>query len=186
MKLKLLLPITFLSILTLACSKDEGENTTNPTLSFQLTDAPGDYEEVNVDVIGLRVHISGQNLDSTAIDSLDAGWIDLPINDSIYNLIHLRDSSVNLLSEFAVPEGKISQIRLLLGEDNSIKIEGDSIVYPLETPSAMQSGLKINLHADIEAGSSSDFTLDFDAEKSVIESGGQYKLKPVIKVDKTQ
>lgn len=174
-----------LSLLLIACSKDDDNaSASNPRVSFQLTDAPGDYEEVNVDVVGLRVHISGASKDSSSIDSLDNGWIDLPLKDTIYNLIHLRDSSINLINEFEVPNGKINQLRLILGDSNTVKLEGDSVLYNLDTPSAMQSGLKINLQTTLESGSTNDFTLDFDAEKSVLLAGGTYKLKPTIKVIK--
>ncbi len=52
----------------------------------------------------------------------------------------------------------------------------------LTTPSAQQSGIKINVDIDVAAGQTADVVLDFDACKSVVRRGnsGQYNLKPVI------
>jgi len=54
----------------------------------------------------------------------------------------------------------------------------------LTTPSAQQSGLKMNVDIDVAADKIADVVLDFDACKSVVKRGnsGQYNLKPVITV----
>ncbi|MNJ81020.1 hypothetical protein D3C77_796330 [compost metagenome] len=59
----------------------------------------------------------------------------------------------------------------------------DSTYYPLATPSAQQSGLKINLKSDFAPNQVYEVLLDFDAENSIVTQGnGSYSLKPVIKV----
>jgi hypothetical protein len=52
----------------------------------------------------------------------------------------------------------------------------------LESPSAQQSGLKLNLDVDVPAGKVVDLALDFDACRSVVRLGnsGRYNLKPVL------
>jgi len=68
---------------------------------------------------------------------------------------------------------------LVLGENNTIGVDGE--IYDLETPRAQTSGLKIQIHAELEADQSYKILLDFDADNSIIETGnGKYKLKPVI------
>jgi len=52
-----------------------------------------------------------------------------------------------LLVTDEIPSGMLSQIRLILGENNSVMV--DSIVYDIKTPSAQESGLKLNVHQDI-------------------------------------
>jgi hypothetical protein len=53
---------------------------------------------------------------------------------------------------------------------------------PLETPSAQQSGLKLNIHQTITSGILYTITLDFDAAKSIVTTGNnKYILKPVIR-----
>jgi hypothetical protein len=54
----------------------------------------------------------------------------------------------------------------------------------LTTPSAQQSGLKLNIDITVESNKVADFVLDFDACKSIVRRGnsGQFNLKPVISV----
>jgi hypothetical protein len=74
----------------------------------------------------------------------------------------------------------ISQIRILLGDSNTVMI--DSVEYPLMTPSAQTSGLKVQVHTQMEPDSTYVIMLDFDPEQSVKELGnGKYKLHPVIR-----
>ena len=55
--------------------------------------------------------------------------------------------------------------------------------YPLEVPSGTQSGLKLIHPFEIIEGGNTVLFLDFDAEKSVVNTGNdQYKLKPTIKI----
>jgi len=76
--------------------------------------------------------------------------------------------------------GTISQIRLILGTENSVMVDG--VVYHLSTPSADQSGLKLQIHQTFVAGVSYNILLDFDVSQSIVLTGnGEYKLKPVIR-----
>ncbi|HEY9561538.1 MAG TPA: DUF4382 domain-containing protein, partial [Anseongella sp.] len=77
--------------------------------------------------------------------------------------------------------GKIHQLRLVLGDENWITINGED--HALKTPSAQQSGLKLNINADVVPGIIYGLVLDFDVAKSIVEAGksGKYILKPVIR-----
>jgi hypothetical protein len=102
------------------------------------------------------------------------------IKPGVYNLLDFRNGIDTLLASVDVPAGKISQIRLILGENNSVVVDGST--YPLNTPSAQQSGLKLNLNADLQAGILYRLWIDFDANKSIVATGsGKYNLKPVIR-----
>ncbi len=91
-----------------------------------------------------------------------------------------------------LPAGRYSQVRLVLADNagsgsgalaNAVKPIGGQETA-LETPSAMQSGLKLKANVDVAAGQAADLVLDFDACKSVVKAGnsGRYNLKPVISV----
>jgi hypothetical protein len=78
-----------------------------------------------------------------------------------------------------LPTGTISQIRLILGSNNSIVVDG--VAYALNTPSAQESGVKLNFNQTMVAYGTYDVWVDFDAAKSILQTGaGAYKLKPVI------
>jgi hypothetical protein len=158
-----------LSIAVLACSSEDSQNA---WLEIRLTDAPGDYEEVNVDIQGIEIHADNGEVAS--------GWKSLNVQRGVYNLLELSNGIDTLLSAVELPAGRVSQIRLLLGENNSVKIDGQEL--PLTTPSAQQSGLKLNVHADLIEGVTYSILLDFDAARSVVKAGnGSYNLKPVIR-----
>jgi hypothetical protein len=75
---------------------------------------------------------------------------------------------------------------LVLGEHNTVVKDGTT--YPLKTPSAQQSGLKLQVNQTLVSGATYDFLLDFDVEHSVVvQAGGSgnYNLHPVIRVSTT-
>ncbi|AEA43556.1 DUF4382 domain-containing protein [Fluviicola taffensis] len=148
------------------CKKKVGES----RMTVKMVDAPGDFQQVNVEVLQVQVHHD------------DQGWMDLPTNAGVYDLLTLQnDVSATLVNIGVLPAGHINQLRLILGDENTVMV--DSLYYPLATPSAQQSGLKINLNTDFAPNSEYELVLDFDAEKSIVTQGnGSYSLKPVIKV----
>ena len=157
-----------LALLTTSCNNDPG----TATLQVRLTDAPGDYDEVNIDIQDVQV-----NSDASS----NSGWKSLDVKrKGVYNLLKLTNGLDTLLGDIQLPEGSVNQIRLVLGTNNTIKVSG--ISYPLSTPSAQQSGLKIQIHTELKAGVVYSILLDFDAAKSIVKTGGgDFKLKPVIR-----
>lgn len=155
-------------------------------MSFSLTDAPAcGYDEVNVTVERIRVHQS-----STAADS-DGGWSELVLNPSRrVNLLDLHNGVLMDLGQIQLPAGRYTQLRMVLAENSGSQPLANSVVptggveKPLDTPSAQQSGLKMNVNVDVPEGKVADVVLDFDACKSVVKRGnsGRYNLKPVISV----
>lgn len=139
-------------------------------LKLYLTDSPAQYDEVNIEIVRVEVHSSGS-------DSL-GGWEIINGDTAIYDLLELRNGASVVLGDQMLPAGKYTQIRLFVGENSNIIVDG--ITYDLEIPS---DAVKLNHNFDIEAGVLYELTLDFDAEKSVVQEGnGQYRLQPVIRV----
>lgn len=170
MKLQpLFLTAFFALILIYACKKDN-DSSGKTQFHVYLTDGPGDYQQVNVDIQQVRIKTS----DDTS------QWLDLQTNAGIYNLLDFQNGLDTLIAVGPIPALTLKEVRLVLGPDNSIM--KDSVLYDLETPSAEQSGLKIKI--DKNLGFTTDsLTLDFDADKSILETGnGKFILKPVIKV----
>jgi hypothetical protein len=149
-----------------SCKKDDSSG--NGTMRMYLTDAPGDYQAVYIDIQSVEVTGAG-------------GPKIIPVKrPGVYDLLKFRDGLDTLLGDVELPAGTVSQIRLILGTENSVKIDG--VVYPLSTPSAQQSGLKLNVRADIVAGVTYSIWIDFDASRSIVNKGnGTYSLKPVIR-----
>ena len=150
------------------CNKNSNEG----RIVVRLTDSPGDYEKVNIDLKAVQIHRSNSNDES--------GWITLNTNEGIYDLLELTDNVTTVIADDYLPAGQISQMRLVLGENNSVVIGGEEI--PLATPSQMQTGLKLLVNTTLTEGITYAVLLDFDAAKSIVRSGnGTYNLKPVLK-----
>ena len=163
-------------LLFVACTEDNKDETTGLTkFNLYLTDAPGKYEEVLIDIQEVRVHVTAD--DSTHHEN---GWKDLEVNEGVYDLLDFTNDMDTLLATAELPAGKISQIRLILGENNKVKVDGE--YHDLKTPSGQQSGIKLNVHEILEEGIEYELWIDFDACKSIVKTGnGKYLLKPVIK-----
>ena len=157
-----------------SCSNDDdgGEFEAKETsrVMVSLTDAPGDYDHVYVDVEDVRVMYANDETE-VSIGGIEAG---------VYDLLELTGGVKALLTDEDIEAGQISQIRLVLGDNNSIVVDGET--HDLQTPSAQQSGLKINVNQTLEADVVYEFTLDFDVEESIVVQGnGNYLLKPVLR-----
>jgi len=156
------------------------------TMHVLLTDAPScGYDEVNVTVDRVRVHQS-----PTASDT-DSGWSEVVLAPSRrIDLLTLTNGVLEDLGQTALPAGTYTQLRLVLVDNDAAHPLANSVVptgggeTALTTPSAQQSGLKMNVALTVEPNKIADVVLDFDACKSVVKRGnsGQYNLKPVITV----
>ncbi|HEX3139951.1 MAG TPA: DUF4382 domain-containing protein, partial [Rhizobacter sp.] len=165
--------------------------TSNPTgagtLRLALTDAPAcGYDHVYVTIERVRVHQS-----STAEDG-DGGWSEVAVTPARrVDLLALSNGVLDELGQTLLPAGHYTQMRLVLAANgksepyaNALQLAGASGEIPLTTPSAQQSGLKVNIDIDIAPNRLADFVVDFDACKSIVRAGnsGKYLLKPHITV----
>jgi len=164
---------------------DAGQQTGTGSLRVSLTDAPsGIFDAVNVTVSMVRVHTS------TAAAENDAGWTDITLNPPRkINLLNLVNGVLDELGETSLRAGRYTQLRLVLVANtaaqiaNSVVLAGTATEIALDTPSAVQSGIKLINEFDVAAGQRADLVLDFDVDKSIVPRGnGSYALKPVVKV----
>ena len=163
--LKFLVLALALSTIWTACKKNKTDTT---PVNVRMTDAPGNFQQVNVDITGVEFKIN------------NGATVSLNVHSGVYNLLDFVNGIDTLIASADVPSGSLSQVRLILGTNNTVKVDG--VVYPLSTPSAMQSGLKLNVNSTLIAGVVYNLLLDFDANQSVVLTGnGEYQLKPVIR-----
>ena len=158
-----------------SCSSNSEVNGTSQ-VQFKLVDAPGDYVEVNVEIIDIQYNNSEDDLGWRSFTSFSG-----PVNVDLTTLI--AGNSV-ILSDEVIEAGMLKQVRLILGTNNTLLLEGETTTRPLDTPSAQQSGLKLQLDEELEAGFTYTFILDWDVQESIVATGsGKYNLKPVIRVN---
>lgn len=167
--LKSLLLIIPIGLFVNSCKKDTtAQPTKEPTPYYlKMTDAPAVYSAVNIDL--QAVEIIGNN-----------GTAMLNVNAGIYNLLNFSNGLDTLIATGSLTMDRVEQIRLILGTNNTIVSGG--VTYPLSTPSAQQSGLKLQVHQNLQPGVPYYVLLDFDANQSIVQEGnGSYSLKPVIR-----
>lgn len=187
--LGLLVSAAALPLVMMACGGGGDADTTSTpqgTLRLALTDAPScGFDQVHVTIQKIRVHQS-----SSAGDG-DAGWSELLLSPARrVDLLTLTNGVLSELGQTALPTGKYTQLRLQLAANDAASPMANSVVptggqeTALATPSAFQTGLKMNVDFDVAADKVADFVLDFDACRSVVKLGnsGNFNLKPVVKV----
>ena len=155
-----------LSLNLSSCKKDS--STSSYPYNVRLTDAPGPYTAVNIDLQGVEVIGS------------DGKAVSMNIHSGIINLLNFKNGMDTLISTGNMQVATVNQIRLILGTNNSVVV--NNVQYSLSTPSADQTGLKLQVHQTLQAGVQYNVQLDFDANKSIVLQGnGTYSLKPVIR-----
>jgi hypothetical protein len=156
-----------------ACKKSTSESGSGH-LQVMLTDGPAVYDAVNIDVQKVEVNVSSDS-------NTSSGWQTVNLlHPGVYNLLKFSNGIDTLLAAADIPAGTLSQMRLVLGNNNSVVVNGQT--FPLITPSAQQSGLKFNIHATLTPGIVYRLWIDFNAGRSIVTTGnGGYILKPVIR-----
>lgn len=169
-----------------ACGGGDGQ--ASGTLSVAMTDAPScGYDAVNVTVQKIRVH------QSASAGENDAGWTDITLNPARkINLLDLTNGALEELGQTPLAAGHYTQMRLVLDANTGSSLANSVILttspantneISLDTPSAVQSGIKLNHEFDVASGQRVDLVLDFDACKSIVTKGnGKFALKPVVSV----
>lgn len=156
-----------------ACSTESGPGT--GTMKVSLTDAPANFDQVNIEIRQVLV-----NKDENAEDTLDSGWKTVMEDSIVVNLLDYQNGKVLDLGEVELEPGMYNQVRLMLGEGNNVVIDGET--HALTTPSAQQSGYKLNVDAEVQEGQVYELVIDFDASQSIVVTGNnQYLLKPVLR-----
>ncbi|HSE60638.1 MAG TPA: DUF4382 domain-containing protein [Nitrospiraceae bacterium] len=181
-----------LTVVMAGCGSDGGGGSSQPgVLSVSLTDAPAcGFDEVNVTVSKVRVHQSASASDNSS------GWADITISPPRkINLLDLNDPTqpnfaLEHLGETPLTAGHYTQLRLVLVPNspgqplaNSVVLSGQPNEIALDTPSGVQTGIKLIHQFTVDPGQRVDLLLDFDACRSVVtRTNNTYALKSVIKV----
>jgi hypothetical protein len=132
-----------------------------------LTDAPGDFEAVWVDI------------SSVEIESAEAGWQTLTDSAQKFDLLTLQHDVTAALGGATLEPGTYGQLRLIVA---SASVVVGGVESSLAIASGAQTGVKIPLDQTLEANTTYAITLDYDAAKSVKTTGQGYLMTPVIHV----
>lgn len=166
-------------------------NTRPRALQVFLTDDPAlSFDKVLIDIqkLEIKAEDSAEDLqerqDQSGNDSRDAqgdasgGWMTFSIQPGVYDLLQFRNGLDTLLSAGTLPAfHNIRKVRLTLGPDDSVVSNG---VAQLLTIGGNNNIVVIRIPDDFldDNPSSIDFSLDFDAGKSIRMKGSRLELDP--------
>jgi len=170
--MKYLSILILLFLLVSGCS-DNPAGSGNGFITIESFDAPAPegIEHLYLHVIEVSAHNS------------DNGWIVLSEPDTVIDYMELVNGVTVLLADsVSLPVGSYEQMRLLLSDSNEIVILGNT--YDLTTPSAQQTGVKLNLNFTVEENQLIEIYIDFDIAKSIVSASSKYLLHPTFKAFK--
>ncbi len=181
--LSLLFTITIALLFSFVACDSTGSDGATGTMTVTMTDAPANYDSVLVTVNSIRVNKNEDaetDEEESGDEAEDNGWETIMDEPVEVNLLELTNGNQVTLGSTELEAGHYPQIRLVLGDDNTVTIDGET--HSLQTPSGQQTGLKLNIDAEIEENTEFPLLIDFDAARSIVQQGnGGYLLKPVLR-----
>lgn len=177
-----------------SCSKN-GVNNGN-AIQVYLTDGPGDFEAVNLDIVKVEVKLDtdekhekddrfGDNDDDKDDHTKkkdDYGeWVDLAYTPAVVDVLKLRNGVEKMLADGNV-KGTVRKIRITLGTNNTVVKGG--VTYPINIINETNNFLYIKLndeHREKGSGNSIKVWVDFDIANSIAEVNGKFYLRPVLR-----
>lgn len=173
MSMKLfLLPGAVALLLALGCGS--GSTSAPTAMNVHLVDGPTTaYKSVMLDITSLEISKDGSS------------WIQLGTwGKGPVDLLKLTGGvSETLAQGVTLDAGSYGQMRLHLGPNNTVVLN-DGTTHALTVPSGLQTGLKLVGPFNVQAGTTADIWIDFDAAHSVQVVGagnsGKYMLRPTI------
>jgi hypothetical protein len=162
---RIFLLLAFLVVVLTACNSDLGES----GVTFLLTDAPGDFVEVNIDIAQVDLKREGE------------AWQTVLEDVGEYDLLAYQNGKTAVLGEVDLTAGKYEQIRLILNSASVVvEEETGNQTYDLNIPSSQNTGIKL-IGLDIAPDTITRVILDFDAAASIHETGKGYQMSPVVR-----
>ncbi|MCP4623946.1 MAG: DUF4382 domain-containing protein, partial [bacterium] len=133
----------------------------------------GEDNETDNTTEAARIQIMAEDNETTD----GTGWIVISSDEQSFDLMELQDGAFDLLAEKELGAGKYTQVRLKITDENDaagepktyVMIDGEK--FELTVPSGTKSGLKLTKGFTITADRETVLYLDFDAQKSVNQTG---------------
>lgn len=160
-----------------ACNKDDDNNDDNgngnaTAFKVRMTDAPGNYSGLDVDITKVEAYIDG------------TGWVTLNSNTQSIDVLTLTNGNEMVLSnKLAAQTGHYSRLRLTMGENNTVTVHNDAgyQTHELTWTGSSDNTVEINIDRDVSSGSTTSVLLDFNVAQSVNgDILGNYSLMPSI------
>jgi hypothetical protein len=150
------------------------------TINFYLTDAPARFQHIYIEFANIEVQYFGDGKNKS-------GWIPVSLmHAKTYDILRYQNGRDTLLASVNIPEGRIRNVRVKLGANNSAFIDGQKI--PLNITGGGSSTINIEFQMDVKDGELRKVYLDFDGGRSVkrIPGSNTFFLRPSIRLYEKQ
>lgn len=146
-------------LLLVACTADSDRTTA--LANIFLVDAPADFDEVWVEVLGVEVEGPG----TRGQDNSDPVFFPNILPNKQVNLMALLADNTFLVGRGELQVGNITKLRLQLGETNYVIVKGKR--FPLVFASEEDQNPEIAVRIPLEAATSHDIFMDLEVFKSI-------------------
>jgi len=166
--------IGLICIFVAGCSSDDpaGPGEGEGRVVMYLADAPTNmYSEVNVEIERVEIYSEG------------SGWLEVrgEAEAEIYNLLDLTNGRMATLVEVNLEAGTYTRVRVHIGGGSNIVVDGNMVNVTIG--SGFQGGVVLEQQIELQAGSTAEILLDFDAHSSVKGSMVTgFRLEPAIRI----
>ena len=138
-------------------------------LNILLTDAPVTLKELNITLIGVEVHKSGENGEAGA-------WFELATDPITFNLLDYQNGETLKLASMNMAPGNYTKVRLFVSEANASYSDDPGTIVELIVPPG-----KIDVITQFELIEGGTRTVIIDMEPDWIAISNHKTLRPVLK-----
>ena len=183
--LKKVLPISMaLGLIFTACEKDDNSNSVSSStqassFKVKMTDAPGDYAALNVEITGVEVYRESE------------GWITLSNEAQYINVLDLTNGTETTLAfQGNVEAGTYTKLKVSFGEQNTLQVNSDVSLAGLTLQAMSTTTLDWNgpkeveivIDEQVDAFNQGEVLLDFQVAQSIKEDVRSFVIDPMITV----
>jgi hypothetical protein len=184
------------SFIMTACNKNtsaEANASGTQQFSMYLTDGPGLFDHVYVDIRSVKVLVD-TSADTRKHDGMDWDrrgaddhrndsslvWQNLNITAGVYDILKFRNGADTLFASSGIVKGSIRLIKVEIGTNNSVV--KDSVTYPVALPAGALNYVLIKLkghECEEYIPGKTRIWLDFDITRSIIvDFNNKFYLRP--------
>lgn len=160
--------------LVLGCSSESVRN--QALVNVFLVDAPGDFDAALIEILGVELSISGGRTG----EGVQTYFLPNLAGNRQINVSALIGGEQFLVGRGEVTVGDISEMKLVLGDNNGVRREGRTIPLRFTSPSSQEPSIRTNFV--LNGGISHDLFIDFDVQRSIERKGTEeFLLDPVLR-----